>query len=112
MNTNGNQAAPTQVQTAGPASAYINSNDCDTLGSYMFYFGKGSNKVTLESTQSALGISEIALVPASEILPYAEYLDMCQKELDADPDSRQTFPPQRSAWCTPLQEHPAYERHM
>ena len=51
MNTNGNQAAPTQVQTAGPASAYINSNDCDTLGSYMFYFGKGSNKVTLESTQ-------------------------------------------------------------
>lgn len=84
MNTNGNQAAPTQVQTAGPASAYINSNDCDTLGSYMFYFGKGNNKVTLESTQSALGISEIALVPASEILPYAEYLDMCQKELDAE----------------------------
>lgn len=68
MNTNGNQAAPTQVQGEGPAVAYIDSSDCDTLGNYMFYFDKGENTVTLESTQSALGLEEIALVPAAELL--------------------------------------------
>ncbi|HBA47774.1 MAG TPA: hypothetical protein DCZ91_08235 [Lachnospiraceae bacterium] len=83
MNTNGNQAAPTQVQGEGPAVAYIDSSDCDTLGNYMFYFDKGENTVTLESTQSALGLSEIALVPASELLDYEEYLAMCKDELDA-----------------------------
>lgn len=84
MNTNGNQAAPTQVQEEGPAVAYINSSDYDTIGSYMFYFDKGSNKVTLESAQAALGISEIALVPASEPLSYREYYEYYADEMDAE----------------------------
>lgn len=32
MNTKGNQAAPTQVQDEGPATAYLKSSDCDILG--------------------------------------------------------------------------------
>lgn len=92
MNTNGNQAAPTQVQDEGPAVAYVNSSDCDTLGNYMFYFKQGSNKVTLESTQSELGISDIALVPASEILTYDEYIKVCKDGLDAEVISANNVP--------------------
>ncbi len=92
MNTNGNQAAPTQVQGEGPAVAYINSSDCDTLGNYMFYFEKGENKVTLESAQSALGLSEIALVPASELLGYEDYLARCKNALDAEVISANNVP--------------------
>lgn len=84
MNTNGNQAAPTQVQSEGPGVANFNSSDSDTLGDYMFYMNKGSNKVTLESSQSVLGISEIALVPAVEILSYDDYLKVCQDKFDAE----------------------------
>ena len=78
MNTSGNQASPTQVQAAGPGVAYLESSDCDTLGSYMFYMEKGSNKVTLTSSQAALGISEIALVPASKVISYSEYYALYQ----------------------------------
>lgn len=78
MNTSGNQAAPTQVQDAGPGVAYLESADCDTIGSYMFYFEKGNNTVTLTSSQATLGISEIALVPASEIISYSEYYALYQ----------------------------------
>lgn len=74
MNTNGNQAAPTQVQAAGPGVTYIQSNDCDTIGSYMYYFEKGSNTITFTSEQATLGIGEIALVPASKVVSYDEYL--------------------------------------
>lgn len=84
MNTNGNQAAPTQVQGEGPAVAYIDSSDCDTLGNYMFYFDKGENTITLESTQSVLGLAEIALVPAAELLGYEDYLALCKSEMDAE----------------------------
>ncbi len=84
MNTKGNQAAPTQVQSEGPGVANFNSSDSDTLGDYMFYMNKGSNKVTLESSQSVLGISEIALVPAVEILSYDDYLKVCQDKFDAE----------------------------
>jgi ABC-type glycerol-3-phosphate transport system substrate-binding protein len=84
MNTSGNQAAPTQVQMEGPAVTYVNSSECDILGNYMFYFKKGSNTVTLESTQAKLGISEIALVPASEVLSYDKYIEACQENLDAE----------------------------
>ncbi len=73
MNTSGNQAAPTQVQSAGPGVAYVESDDCDTLGSYMFYMNQGSNTLTLTSKQAPLGLSEIALVPASEIPSYSDY---------------------------------------
>ncbi|MCD8023012.1 MAG: extracellular solute-binding protein [Lachnospiraceae bacterium] len=75
MNTDGNQASPTQVQEEGPGVSYIQSTDCDTLGTYMFYFEEGENTVTLESVQSTLGIESISLVPASTILTYAEYLE-------------------------------------
>lgn len=84
MNTSGNQAAPTQVQMEGPGVAYIDSADCDTLGNYVFYLKKGINTVTLESTQAKLGISEIALVPASKLLSYEEYLAKCKNEKNAE----------------------------
>lgn len=84
MNTKGNQAAPTQVQEEGPAQACIDSNDCDVIGNYMFYFEKGKNTVTLESRQSVLGIGEIALVPASEILSYDKYLSQYTDEKGAE----------------------------
>lgn len=84
MNTKGNQAAPTQVQKEGPAVTYLSSADCDVAGGYMFYLKKGSNTVTLESSQAVMGISEIALVPASKLLPYEEYYDLYTKELEAE----------------------------
>lgn len=83
MNTKGNQAAPTQVQEEGPAQVCIDSNDCDTTGNYMFYFKEGKNTVTLESKQSVLGIGEIALVPAVEILSYDKYLTQYTEEKGA-----------------------------
>lgn len=73
MNTSGNQAAPTQVQEAGPGVAYIESADCDTLGSYMFYLNQGSNELTLESEQAVLGLGQIELIPARKIPGYDEY---------------------------------------
>ncbi len=73
MNTSGNQAAPTQVQGEGPGTACIESSDCDTIGSYMFYLDAGANTLTLVSRQAALGLSEIALVPAKEPVSYSEY---------------------------------------
>lgn len=73
MNTSGNQAAPTQIQNEGPGVACIQSNDCDTLGDYMFYLEEGTNTLTLVSKQASLGLGEIALVPAKEIADYSEY---------------------------------------
>ncbi len=84
MNTNGNQAAPTQVQMEGPGAAYLNPTDCDTPGSYMFYLNQGSNTLTLESTQAKLGISQIELVPASEYLSYEKYLSYYTEERKAE----------------------------
>lgn len=84
MSTDGNQAAPTQVQEEGPAAVFISSTDCDTLGSYMFYMNAGTNKVKLESAQAKLGIGEIALVPAKKALSYEEYYDHYTKDLDAE----------------------------
>ncbi|MBD5459561.1 MAG: extracellular solute-binding protein [Lachnospiraceae bacterium] len=91
-NTKGNQAAPTQIQGEGPGIMYFSSNDCDTVGNYMFYFEKGRNTVTLESGQSVLGISEIALVPASEILTYERYLRYYTEEEGAEVVSANNVP--------------------
>ncbi len=73
MNTSGNQAAPTQVQSAGPGTAYIESDECDTLGSYMFYLNQGSNTLTFTSKQAALGLSAIDVEPAAAYPSYSEY---------------------------------------
>lgn len=84
MNTDGNQAAPTQVQLEGPASVCLHSHEREVAGDYAFYFEKGENTVTLESEQADMGISEIALVPASEPLNYEEYYEKYAKELEAE----------------------------
>ena len=84
MNTKGNQAAPTQVQKEGPGVAYLSSESTGASGSYMFYFDKGKNTVTLESAQGNLGISEIALVPASEVLSYQKYYQRYTEELETE----------------------------
>lgn len=80
MNTDGNQAAPTQIQSEGPAVCSITSADVDSIGAYRFFFEKGKNTISFESVQAKLGISEIALVPAKEIVSYAEYFDTLTKE--------------------------------
>lgn len=80
MNTDGNQAAPTQIQSEGPAVCNITSADVDSIGAYRFFLEKGKNTISLESVQAKLGISEIALVPAKEIVSYAEYFDALTKE--------------------------------
>ncbi len=84
MNTKGNQAAPTQVQKEGPAVAFLSSESTGALGNYMFYFEKGKNEVTLESAQGNLGISEIALIPATETLSYQKYYERYAEELEAE----------------------------
>ncbi|MBQ8639481.1 MAG: extracellular solute-binding protein [Lachnospiraceae bacterium] len=84
MNTDGNQAAPTQVQVEGAsASIRLHSTEADTIGDYMFWFKSGENNVTLESTQSRMGIGEISLIPATEIKSYEEYYEYWAKEQDA-----------------------------
>lgn len=80
MNTDGNQAAPTQIQSEGPAVCSITSADVDSIGAYRFFLEKGKNTISFESVQAKLGISEIALVPAKEIVSYAEYFDTLTKE--------------------------------
>ncbi len=80
MNTDGNQAAPTQIQSEGPAVCSITSADVDSIGAYRFFLEKGKNTISLESVQAKLGISEIALVPAKEIVSYAEYYDALTKD--------------------------------
>lgn len=84
MNTDGNQAAPTQIQQEGPATVYLHSHERETFGDYVFYFKKGENTVTLESEQAVMGIGEIALVPAREQLSYEEYYEKYTKELEAE----------------------------
>ncbi len=80
MNTDGNQAAPTQIQSEGPAVCSITSADVDSIGAYRFFLEKGKNTISLESVQAKLGIGEIALVPANEIVSYAEYYEALTKE--------------------------------
>lgn len=84
MNTNGNQAAPSEIQKEGPAVAYVRSPECATAGDYMFWLEKGKNTVTLESTQARMGIGEISLVPAQEIPSYEEYYEKYVKDLGAE----------------------------
>lgn len=84
MNTSGNQAAPTQVQEEGPGVACLSAESTDALGSYMFYLKKGKNTVTLESAQGNLGLGEIALVPAKELLSYKKYYEKYAEELEAE----------------------------
>ena len=80
MNTDGNQAAPTQIQKQGPAVCSVSSADVDSIGAYRFFLEKGKNTVCLESVQAKLGIEKIALVPAKEIVSYAEYYENLTKE--------------------------------
>ncbi len=85
MNTDGNQAAPTQVQVdGGSAVTRLHASDAAVVGDYMFWFDEGENTMTLESTQSELGLKEIALVPAKEIMEYEDYIAYCEEELDAE----------------------------
>ncbi len=46
----------------------------------VFFLEKGKNTVCLESVQAKLGIEKIALVPAKEIVSYAEYYENLTKE--------------------------------
>jgi len=85
MNTDGNQAAPTQVQKDNASAVTrLHATDAATVGDYMFWLDEGENTVTLESSQSTLGIKEISLVPAKEILTYEEYIEYCEDEFDAE----------------------------
>ncbi len=85
MNTDGNQAAPTQVQVdGGSAVTRLHAADAANVGDYMFWLDEGENTVTLESAQAELGIKKIALVPAKEILTYEDYIEYCEEVLDAE----------------------------
>lgn len=85
MNTDGNQAAPTQVQLEDAfAVTRAHALDASVIGDYMFWFDKGKNTVTLESNQSKLGISEIALVPATEVMSYEDYFEYYTDEMDME----------------------------
>ena len=53
MNTDGNQAAPTQIQSEGPAVCSITSADVDSIGAYRFFLEKGKNTISFESTGKA-----------------------------------------------------------
>lgn len=71
-----NQASPTQVQSPDWISKKLDCQDKTVDGSLMFYLEAGKNELTLESVSAPMGISHIALIPASEKLSYSQYIDL------------------------------------
>lgn len=80
MQTNGNQAGPTQVQKEEWAVKKVNDPEFGVAGPFSFYLEKGKNSITFESEQAQMGISNVALVPVKEIPSYDQYLENCKSQ--------------------------------
>ena len=74
MQTDANQASPTQVQLPDWTSAVIEAADGSVEGPLLFYFEKGKNTLTFVGEQSTLGISYIKLTGNNGMVSYEDYL--------------------------------------
>ncbi len=70
----GNSIRPTQVEVFDYQSAYFKSDLGYEVDPFKFYFNKGANEITLESTSEPMAISEITLCPITVYNTYEQYL--------------------------------------
>jgi len=70
----GNSIRPTQVEVFGYQTVFFKSDLGYEVDPYKFYFKKGENTITLESTSEPMAISEIKLCPIAVYDTYEEYL--------------------------------------
>ncbi len=70
----GNSIRPTQVEVFDYQSAYFKSDLGYEVDPYRFYFNKGINEITLESTSEPMAISGITLCPITVYNTYEQYL--------------------------------------
>ena len=74
MKCDKNQASPSQVQKPGTLVKSIDSADKTVDGPFLFYFEKGTNKITLESVEASMAIEMVTLTGTSGLKSYEEYL--------------------------------------
>ena len=70
----GNSIRPTQVEVFDYQSVYFKSDLGYEVEPYKFYFKKGKNEITLESTSEPMAISSLKLCPVIIYKTYEEYL--------------------------------------
>ena len=70
----GNSIRPTQVEVFEYQDAYFKSDLGYEVDPYKFYFNKGENEITLESTSEPMAISAITLTPIVKYDTYEQYL--------------------------------------
>ena len=70
----GNNIRPVQVEFFDYQTAYFKSDLGYEVDPYKFYFKKGQNRITLESTNEPMAISKIKLVPVMKFDTYEEYV--------------------------------------
>lgn len=68
-----NDVRPRQEEAPAWISSYFKDSDGFHQGAMYFYFNKGTNTITLESTQEPVVIGQIILEQEKEIISYAEY---------------------------------------
>lgn len=70
----GNSIRPTQIEYFDYQCVRFKNDMGYDVDPYKFYFEKGDNSITLESTNEPMGISRISLVPVKTYNTYAQYL--------------------------------------
>ncbi len=69
----GNSIRPTQVEDFSYQTVRFKSNMGYEVDPYKFYFHKGTNTITLESTNEPMAISSLRLVPVAKYDTYEQY---------------------------------------
>lgn len=75
MNTDTNQASPTQEQMPMWTSTVVEAADGSVEGPLLFYLKNGKNTVTLAAGQSSLGLEYIEFKRSNGLISYEEYLN-------------------------------------
>ena len=70
----GNSIRPTQVEYFDYQSVYFKSDLGYEVDPYKFYFNKGENEITIESTSEPMAISGLSLCPVVSYDTYEQYL--------------------------------------
>ena len=71
----GNCIRPTQIESFEFQKVLLKSDLGYEVDPYVFFFNKGENKITFESTNEPMAISAIRLVPVDKIDSYEQYLE-------------------------------------
>ncbi len=70
----GNSIRPTQEELFSYQTVMFKSNMGYEVEPYKFYFAKGTNTITLESTNEPMAISRLSLVPVASYDSYEQYV--------------------------------------